>query len=167
MKIPLLTSSFLLLLLASFVSSIQAQTLQNEVISAIGSSHQLTESSLTIHQSIGQSTAIGSFTNSPSILMQGFLRGVQPSNKEPEGIFDVIPYPNSFSKSITFRFVQKQVKETHFTIYDIRGKKVFDQLCTPIDGEVVLNLNNLASGLYLTFIQFGNTWIEKRIIKIE
>ncbi len=167
MKISLKKYSFLLVLLASFISSIQAQSLQNQVISAIGSSHQLTESNMTIHQSIGQSTAIGSFTNSPSILMQGFLRGVQPSNKEPEGIFDVIPYPNSFSKSITFRFVQKQVEETRFTIYDIKGKKVFDQLCTPIAGEVFLNLDNLASGLYLTFVQFGNRWIEKRIIKID
>lgn len=164
---PFITSSFFLVLLAGFLPSVQAQTLQNEVISAIGSSHHLTEANLTIHQSIGQSTAIGSFTNSPSILMQGFLRGVQPTTKEPEGIFDVIPYPNSFSQSITFQFVQKQVEETRFTIYDIKGKKVFDQLCTPIDGEVLLNLDNLASGLYLTFIQLGNRWIEKRIIKIN
>jgi len=167
MKIPFQKSSFTLVLIAGFLSNIEAQTLQNDVISAIGSSHQLTESNLTIHQSIGQSTAIGSFTNSPSILMQGFLRGVQPTTKEPEGAFDVIPYPNSFSQSISFRFVQKQVEKTRFTIYDIRGKKVFDQLCTPIDGEVLLNLDNLTSGLYLTFVQFGNKWIEKRIIKID
>lgn len=142
-----------------------AQTLRNDMVSSLGGSYQLENSNLIIHQSIGQSTVTGSFTNTPTILSQGFLRGIYSPHRKQEQAFDVISYPNSFSGLITFKFLQDQKEETIFTIYDLNGKRVFNELITPIKNEIQLNLDHLAAGLYLTFIQDGDKIIQKRIVK--
>jgi hypothetical protein len=167
MKIKLKILVYLLPLVVGLMTNLQAQTMRNDVISALGGSYQLGNSNLTIRQSLGQSTVIGSFANSSTILAQGFLRGNQTTQLEREKPFDVIPFPNSFSKLITFRFVQNHGEKTGFTIYDINGKKVFDKQLLPIDNEVQINLDHLAAGLYLSLIKSGNRLIQKRIIKVD
>jgi hypothetical protein len=167
MKIKFKNLIIISALAIGLMTDLQAQTMRNDVISALGGSYQLGNSNLTIRQSLGQSTVIGSFANSSTILSQGFLRGNQTTQLEREKPFDVIPFPNSFSKLITFRFVQNHVESTYFTIYDINGKKVFDKHLTPIDNEVQINLDHLAAGLYLAFIQSENRLIQKRIVKID
>lgn len=157
--------SFLTLMMSIGMNNLQAQSLRNDMISTIGGSYHLETSNLIIHQSIGQSSVSGLLINTPTILSQGFLRGIQhlqPTKKEP---WEVITYPNSFSSLITFKFLQDQKEETIFTIYDLNGKMVFDQPMVPINNEVELNLDHLTAGLYLTLIQDGNKIIQKRILK--
>jgi hypothetical protein len=167
MKIKFKNLIIISALAIGLMTDLQAQTMRNDVISSLGGSYQLDNSKLTIHQSLGQSTPIGSFHYSPTTITQGFLRGIQPPQRELKTPFDLVPYPNSFSKLITFRFVQNHVESTYFTIYDINGKKVFDKHLTPIDNEVQINLDHLAAGLYLAFIQSENRLIQKRIVKID
>lgn len=167
MKIKFKNLIYLFALEIGIITNLQAQTLRNDILSTLGGSYQVDNSNLTIHQSIGQSTLIGSFTNSSTILAQGFIRGIQPPQRESKEPFDLIPYPNSFSKLIAFKFIQNHLESTHFKIYDINGKKVFDERLTPIDNEVQLNLDHLAAGLYLAFIQSGNRLIQKRIVKMD
>jgi hypothetical protein len=149
------------------MTNLQAQTLRNDMISALGGSDQIENTNLVIHQSIGQSSIIGSFYHSPTILSQGFLRGTLFPPREHKKPFDLIPFPNSFSNQISFRFLHNQIDPTHFIIYDINGKKVYDEHLTPIDNEVLINLDHLAAGLYLAFIQSENRLIQKRIVKID
>lgn len=158
-------SIFLAFFLVGTLTGLQAQVLRNDMVSAGGGSHQVKGSNLTVHQSIGQSSVIGVFTNTSSTLVQGFLRGFQPSVKELEEPFEVIPFPNAFSKLISFRFLQNNENKTLFTIYDINGKKVFDDIFIPFDNEVELNLDHLAAGVYLVMIRSGNRFIQKRILK--
>lgn len=155
------------LLLFGIGTSLQAQSLRNDMISSAGGSHLLKEAKLTVHQSIGQSSVIGVFTNSSSTLAQGFLRGIQPMAPQQQEPFEVIPFPNAFSKIISFRFVQGHQDKTSFIIYDINGKEIFNDILTPIDNEVQLNLDYLAAGVYLAFIRSGNRFIQKRIVKKE
>jgi hypothetical protein len=162
----MLKKSFLLgTFLLGFTLFLQAQVLRNDMISAMGGNYQSADLGFTIHQSIGQSTVIGVFTNSPSTLVQGFLRGIQPIVKELEKPFDVIPFPNAFADRITFRFITDHEEETIFRIYDMKGKKVFEKTLLPVDNEVLLDLDFLANGLYLAVLRSGNRLVQKRIIK--
>ena len=156
-----------LLLLFAWNMDLSAQSLRNDMISAMGGSYPLKDSKLTVHQAIGQSSVIGVFTNSPSTLIQGFLRGIQPMAPQQQEPFEVIPFPNAFSKNISFRFVQGHQDETSFIIYDINGKETFNAILTPIENEVQLNLEYLSAGVYLAFIRSGNRFIQKRIVKKE
>ncbi len=145
--------------------SLQAQTLRNDMISAIGGNFTIPNAKLIIHQSIGQSSVIGVFSNSPLTLSQGYLRGTQVLSKEVLPPFEVIPFPNAFADQITFRFVTDHEEETIFRIYDMNGKKVYDQIMLPIKNEVLLDLDFLANGVYLAVLRSGNKVIQKRIIK--
>lgn len=145
--------------------SLQAQVLRNDMISAIGGNYQVPNSSLTIHQSIGQSSVIGVATNSSLTLSQGYLRGIQVLSKEVVAPFEVLPFPNSFAERITFRFVTDHEEETIFRIYDMNGKKVYDHVMIPVNNEVLLDLDFLANGVYLAILRSGNKVTQKRIIK--
>jgi hypothetical protein len=144
---------------------LNAQSLRNDMISAMGGNYQSADLGFTIHQSIGQSTVIGMFSNSSLSLSQGYLRGMQVLNKEVMAPFEVIPFPNAFADRITFRFVTDNAEETLFTIYDMNGRKVFDETLLPVGNEVLLDLDFLANGLYLAILRSGNRIVQKRIIK--
>jgi len=144
---------------------LNAQSLRNDMISAMGGNYQPADLGFTIHQSIGQSTVIGMFSNSSLSLSQGYLRGMQVLSEEVMAPFEVIPFPNAFADRITFRFVTDHDEETLFGIYDINGRKVFEDTFVPIDNEVLLDLDFLANGLYLAILRSGNRIVQKRIIK--
>jgi hypothetical protein len=144
---------------------LNAQSLRNDMISAMGGNYQPADLGFTIHQSIGQSTVIGMFSNSSLSLSQGYLRGIQVLNEEVMAPFEVIPFPNAFADRITFRFVTDHEEETLFRIYDLNGRKVFEDTFVPIDNEVLLDLDFLANGLYLAILRSGNRIVQKRIIK--
>jgi len=157
--------TLLCLLLFVWNLDLSAQSLRNDMISAMGGNYQSADLGFTIHQSIGQSTVIGMFSNSSLSLSQGYLRGMQVLNKEVMAPFEVIPFPNAFADRITFRFVTDHDEETLFRIYDINGKKVFEETLLPVDNEVLLDLDFLANGLYLAILRSGNRIVQKRIIK--
>jgi hypothetical protein len=135
------------------------------MISAMGGNYQSADLGFTIHQSIGQSTVIGTFSHSSLSLSQGYLRGLQVLTKEVLAPFDVIPFPNAFVDLITFRFVTDHDEETLFRIYDMNGKKVYDKAILPIKNEVLLDLDFLSNGIYLAILKSGNQIIHKRIMK--
>ena len=155
----------LVLIMLGVHISLQAQSLRNDMISAMGGNYQPADLGFTIHQSIGQSTVIGMFSNSSLSLSQGYLRGIQVLNEEVMAPFEVIPFPNAFADRITFRFVTDHEEETLFRIYDLNGRKVFEDTFVPIDNEVLLDLDFLANGLYLAILRSGNRIVQKRIIK--
>jgi hypothetical protein len=155
----------LVLIMLGVHISLQAQSLRNDMISAMGGNYQPADLGFTIHQSIGQSTVIGMFSNSSLSLSQGYLRGMQVLSEEVMAPFEVIPFPNAFADRITFRFVTDHDEETLFGIYDINGRKVFEDTFVPIDNEVLLDLDFLANGLYLAILRSGNRIVQKRIIK--
>lgn len=167
MQIQLKNYLFLLLLTLTLYPSLSAQKLRNDVVSALGGSNQVGNFNLIMQQSIGQATVIGSFTYAKTILAQGFLSGIRPVQINSDIPFDVVVYPNSFSSTITFKFIQTNRAQTYFSIYDLNGKRVYYKQSIPIENEVQLNLEQLKAGVYLTFIQSGNRIIHKRILKVN
>ena len=155
----------LCLLLFVWNLDLSAQSLRNDMISAMGGNYQSPDLGFTIHQSIGQSTVIGMFSQSSLSLSQGYLRGMQVLNEEVMAPFEVIPFPNAFADLITFRFVTDHDEKTLFRIFDMNGKKVFEEMLLPVDNEVLLDLDFLANGLYLAILRSGNRIVQKRIIK--
>jgi hypothetical protein len=145
--------------------TLQAQSLRNDMVSAIGGNYQSPDAEFTIHQSIGQSSVIGVFTHSSFTLSQGYLRGISLLTKEIETPFEVIPFPNAFADLITFRFVTDHEEETLFQIYDMKGRQVFENTLVPIDNKVLLDLDFLANGLYLAILTSGTRTVHRRIIK--
>jgi hypothetical protein len=135
------------------------------MISAMGGNYQSPDLGFTVHQSIGQSTVTGMFSHSSLSLSQGYLRGIQVQSKEIVTSLEVIPFPNAFADLITFRFVTDHDEETLFRIYDLNGRKVFEETLLPVGNEVLLNLDFLANGLYLAILRSGNRMVQKRIVK--
>ncbi len=93
---------------------------------------------------------------------------------EKEELFlDVVPYPNPFQESITFRLDSKESGRLHLEVFSISGVKVFD-LKQKIESSYDWSLhwkgeNNaglkLASGLYFYRINFANqNWSGKIIL---
>lgn len=158
---------FPLLLTMGLPLNLSAQNLRNDVVSALGGSSQVGNSNLIMQQSIGQTTMIGSFTYAKTTLAQGFLRGVYPIQRNPEAPFVVLAFPNSFSSTITLKFMQMNNAQTYVSIYDLNGKRVYYKGSIPIGNEVQLHLEHLKAGVYLTFIQTGNRIIQKRILKVD
>lgn len=156
----LLIFSFLLI---SFIS--KSQIIRNETISSWGTATVISADGTKIQQSVGQLSVIGNFSTSKWTASQGFLRGL-PSRflSLPEPFF-VIPFPNSFSERITFRFVPGLSEEASFSIYNMDGKVVYQNPHKPFNNEVTLNLDFLSNALYLVIIQSGNRVLQTRIIK--
>lgn len=143
----------------------KAQIIRNQTLSSLGSSSESSKSGMVVHQSIGQLSVIGNFSDSRIKGNQGFLRGISSSLVFKEEPFLVIPFPNSFSEQITFRFVPGLSEEASFSIYDLNGKIVYHNSHKPLNNEVSLNLDFLSNAVYLVIIQSGNRALQTRIIK--
>lgn len=156
-----------IIFIVSFYFSVAAisQVLRNETLSAMGTSTTPSKSEMVVHQSIGQSSVIGTISSDRIKGNQGFLRGISSGLFFKEEPFFVTPFPNSFSDRIIFRFVPGLSEEASFSIYDLNGKIVYHNSHKPLNNEVSLNLDFLSNAVYLVIIQSGNRALQTRIIK--
>ena len=162
-----LTARSIILLIVCFfiIVSSKSQVIRNETLSSMGSSSEKSTSGLVVHQSIGQLSVIGNFSDTIVKGNQGFLRGLLTDPFLDWEPFRVLPFPNSFSSKITFRFLPRLSKEASFFIYDMGGKIVYQNSHKPLNDEVTLTLDFLSNALYLVIIQSGNRVFQTRIIK--
>lgn len=154
-----------LIFLCFFSIRSKAQVIRNETLSSIGTSGFILKNKILVQQSIGQLSVIGNFSDSRIKGNQGFLRGISSSLFFKEEPFLVIPFPNSFSDRIIFRFVPGLSEEASFSIYDLNGKIVYHNSHKPLNNEVSLNLDFLSNAVYLVIIHSGNRALQTRIIK--
>lgn len=87
---------------------------------------------------------------------------------KPEKI-TVRSYPNPFQSGESVSFKSESDKISKLDVYNIKGQKVFS--CSNNSNIVHwngkdLNNKNVAKGIYLTRIKVGNTYINKKIIKM-
>ena len=85
-------------------------------------------------------------------------------NSEQYDIADLTVYPNPNNGNFTVRFDNPTSEETKIEVYDIRGRKIFENAYT---NEGMFNeniqLNNAQSGIYLLNVTDGNRKVVKRI----
>jgi len=149
-----------------FISSTsKAQVVRNETLSSIGTSSLSSLGGVLVQQSIGQLSVTGNFSDSKTAGNQGFLRGISRVFLPDNESFFVVPFPNSFSKQITFRFVPALSEEASFNIYDLNGKQVYQNVLKPFNNEIMIDLDFLSNAVYLVIIKSGNRALQTRIIK--
>ncbi len=124
-----------LLIAFLFIQQVNSQNNSSEQLvrsstGVSGSSEIITNNNKTyvVQQSIGQASAIGTFSNVDYILRQGFI---QP-NVLAKIIDDTIPlnleaiiYPNPFVESISISFNEKISDKIEVVVFDVLGRMVF------------------------------------------
>lgn len=79
---------------------------------------------------------------------------------------DVIVYPNPTNGNIIVKFTNSELHSADIQIFDLNGKCLISKNYSP-SSEVILNLENLNSSLYLIKINTGNQVITKKISIIK
>jgi len=83
---------------------------------------------------------------------QALLTGVDNFNEYPEDYYILQNYPNPFNPSTKIRFAIPEKSNVKLALYDVLGRELATLLNEEINpgiGEVVLNGNDLPSGIYL------------------
>ena len=79
--------------------------------------------------------------------------------------FGLTVYPNPNSGNFTVRFDNPTSEETKIEVYDMRGRRIFENTYT---NQGVFNeniqLNNAQAGIYLVTIEDGARKVTKKIV---
>jgi hypothetical protein len=145
------------------VISISSQTVHHQMVSSQSTSGAST-SGLIIKQTIGQTSATGSFFGKFSV-----QQGYQQSNWTthllvPEKI-SITRYPNPFTQFINFNFIDSRDDPVRVQIFDINGKSVYLIAHTVKNKSIRINLSMLTTGSYLVKITNQNLYHFTKIIK--
>jgi hypothetical protein len=137
---------------------------------ASGSSESITvnNKSYVIQQSIGQSSAIGTFNNAGFTLRQGFI---QPNvlakivdvnmSIDLEATF----YPNPFVSIVNFQFTKPIASEISISVYDLLGRLVFYQKNNAANSILTIDLSTLQDAMYLVRLLGNNLNYSAKILK--
>ena len=162
----ILKKNYLLILLLFFIClSVRGQSLQRQMISAQGKSTLLTNG-MWVSQTIGQQSAIGNHSNGFTV-GQGFQQSKWEkyvSNNIIKSI-STITYPNPFVSSVNFKFSQPISDKIQISVFDIRGRIVFQEQKYASETVLNINLSTLASSNYLVRLTASNFIYYSQIIK--
>ena len=119
-----------------------------------------------ISQSIGQSSAINTGSNSGFTLRQGY--------QQPSILSETIPtynnklkakiFPNPFTHSIFISFSEHITKEINVLLFDVKGSLVYSQKYAPSQ-FLKLNLGDFANGNYILNVEYKNKSFTTKLIK--
>lgn len=157
------------LLLFCFVQEFQAQRIISSNIGTSGSSQTVVTSNGTykISQSVGQSSVIGTHSNSGYVLRQGYQ---QPTTKAKATTdFDdnlkTKVYPNPFKQKISIIFGDVMQQDISVVLYDIHGRQIHSQEFLPMQ-DLELHIKDVASGTYFLKVLSGKKHFNTKLIKI-
>ncbi|MDO7174139.1 T9SS type A sorting domain-containing protein [Mariniflexile sp. AS56] len=121
-----------------------------------------------VQQSIGQPSAIGTYTNTEGYnVRQGFI---QPNilskiiDKNTPITLQLHVYPNPFDVQITLGFQDDITSEIAITVFNMLGARVFSSNYKPSQ-KLDLNLNMLPSGEYILKAVANKKQFIEKIIK--
>jgi hypothetical protein len=136
---------------------------------ASGSSESITvnNKSYVIQQSIGQSSAIGTFNNAGFTLRQGFIQpnvlakivGVNMSI-DLEATF----YPNPFTENVTLAFTEKIEGNIEVAVFDLLGRLIFSKSYAA-NQNLKMKFNNFSLAGHILKVTANNKQFIKSIIK--
>jgi len=150
--------SFVILILCSFFSSVNAQELSPQVISSAGA--EISNSSAIMSYTIGE-PLITTIQDNTNILTQGFQ---QPSIKVT-GITSVSDLSVRIYPNPTASFVNIESDyELSYSLYDGNGKLVTQGT---LDKKAVLDMSAYATATYMLSLSKGNSTSTYKIIKMN
>ncbi|MDN3667600.1 T9SS type A sorting domain-containing protein [Algibacter miyuki] len=121
----------------------------------------------TIQQSIGQTSAIGTFNNDNYTLRQGFIQPNILSKIVEKNIpinLQLTLYPNPFDEQISLAFTDNIKGEIIVTVYNILGAKVYNHNYQPLQ-KIDVRLDLLSTGEYILKTIANNKQFITKIIK--
>ncbi|MEH6538095.1 MAG: T9SS type A sorting domain-containing protein [Psychroserpens sp.] len=155
-------------------SSIESETATSNAIirSNLGSSGGSTTMSTSngiyvISQSIGQSSIIGTESNSGFTLRQGYQQPsllIEVSSNTNSNILLAKIYPNPFSHYLFITFSENITNEVKILLFDIKGSLIYSQKFAPSQ-TLKLNLGDYANGNYILNIESNNKSFSTKLIK--
>ncbi|GAB5398658.1 MAG: T9SS type A sorting domain-containing protein [Aureisphaera sp.] len=146
----------------------QSQQVVRTSISASGSSETVSngEQEYILQQSVGQQSAIGSFSSETITARQGFI---QPpirvrSIVEEDTDLDAVVYPNPFQSSIRIKFNEEVKGQLSIILYDMQGRLVYDK---PFEAaqEIEVNLDFLSKAAYVLLVTSEEKQLKANLLK--
>jgi len=120
-----------------------------------------------IQQSIGQASAIGTYSEGAYTLRQGFI---QP-NVLAKIIDQDVPlnlnasiYPNPFIENITLSFKEEIKGAVEVFLFDMSGREIYTNNFSA-SNSVTVHLGNLPQASYILKVRANNKQIIKKVIK--
>ncbi|MCF6182372.1 T9SS type A sorting domain-containing protein [Lutibacter sp.] len=120
-----------------------------------------------IQQSIGQTSAIGTYENNKYTLRQGFI---QPNvlakiiDKLIPLDLKVIVYPNPFVENISLSFTEEIKDDIRVSVYDLLGRLLFVN-SYKANKHINITLKDLSVAKYILKVKANNRQFIKTIIK--
>ena len=155
----------LILIFIAFAFKSYGQDLHHQMLSSQGKSTILSNGML-VSQTIGQQSAIGNHTNGVTV-GQGFQQSNWSKYLKSNTSVNIatITYPNPFITTVNFQFSQ-HIKETiEITVFDIRGRLIFQDKKRASDSLLTVELPQLASSNYLVRLTAPNYTYYSQILK--
>jgi hypothetical protein len=157
---------FIYFLLVIVFSSATAQQLHHQILSSQGASKNLSNG-MYVSQSIGQQSVIGSQTVEGYTYGQGFQQSTWSKyiTASSNNSITTITYPNPFISSVNFQFSQEIKGTVTVSIFDIRGRLVYNEEKKSVGTILTIELPNIASSNYLVKLSASNYNYFTQILK--
>ena len=147
-------------------SSATAQQLHHQMLSSQGTSKNLSNG-MYVSQSIGQQSVIGNNTVGGYTYGQGFQQSTWSKyiTTSSNTSIKTITYPNPFVSTVNFQFSQAINDNITVSIFDIRGRLVYNEEKKSAGTILTIELPNMASSNYLVRLSSSNYTYFTQILK--
>jgi len=147
-------------------SSATAQQLHHQMLSSQGTSKNLSNG-MYVSQSIGQQSVIGNTTVAGYTYGQGFQQSTWSKyiSTSSNTSITTITYPNPFVNTVNFQFSQAINDNITVSIFDIRGRLVYNEEKKTAGTILTIELPNMASSNYLVRLSSSNYTYYTQILK--
>ena len=162
----ILNMKLLLLVFLFSFSTLYSQELHHQMLSAQGSSKELSNG-IYVSQTIGQQSVIGNYTKEGKTYGQGYQQSVWSKyiSTNSNNAITTVTYPNPFISTINFQFSQAIKEPISVSVFDIRGRLIFNQEKQASGNILTIDLPNLASSNYLVRLSSPNYTYYTQILK--
>lgn len=156
----------LLIIFMVFFTGAKAQELHHQMLSAQGTSKELSNG-IYVSQTVGQQSVIGNYTKDGKTYGQGFQQSVWSRYIGSNSINSIttVTYPNPFISTINFQFSQAIKEPISVSVFDIRGRLICNQEKQASGNTLTIDLPNLASSNYLVRLSSPNYTYYTQILK--
>lgn len=151
----------LVFIFLSFFSNAQ---LHHSSISSQSINYQNSE--ISVMQTIGQTSPIGNFNTSNTLLVQGFQHPLIATFLTERNIeFKISTYPNPFDNELNIEFLNQNVNQAEFNLYDTSGRFIKSLYKMNFNNITKLDLHGLSSAEYILNIKANQKNHSLKVIK--
>lgn len=147
----------------------QANLIIRSTTGASGASLEVVDGDKTffIQQSIGQSSAIGTYDNEEYVLRQGFIQPnilAKIKDKNTPLNLKLSLFPNPFDKQLSLVFNEEIISKINITVFDVSGRLLVAKVYQP-NQSIDVKLADLPSGGYILKVVANQKQFLSKIIK--